>query len=269
MLTVSSRLPNLDISCGPVFPLRGCRAIFFLQRGGGSVSKRRVGVYIDYSNVYAGARDAFGLTREPGYRGNVNPLYLAKRVALQSPGTGAPPRRDTHELHLTKVFRGAPDPARDPRGALMEAKRAAQWEKWGCKVYRQTVNYKGDGTAEEKGVDVRLANTMLIDALRGEVDTVVLVSADKDFRYAILQILDETQVEVEVAIWQAIPGGTAVGRIEIRPERPEAAEVPFHPLDRTVFGRVEDKIDYRNMPVPEGWRGPVPDMQWRPSSNRR
>lgn len=233
------------------------------------MSKRRVGVYIDYSNVYSGARDAFGLTQEPGYRGNVNPIYLAKRVALQSPGASATPRRDTHELTFAKVFRGAPDPSRDPRGALMEAKRAAQWETWGCRVYRQTVDYKGDGTAQEKGVDVRLANTMLLDAVKGEMDTVVLVSADKDFRYAILQVLDSTEVEVEVAIWQAIPGGTAVGRIEIRPERPGADEVPFHPLDRAVFGKVEDKIDYRAMPVPPGWRGPVPTNQWRPKSSRR
>jgi hypothetical protein len=232
------------------------------------VGKRRVGVYIDYSNVYSGARDAFGLTEEPGYRGNVNPVYLAKRVALQSPGLEAAPRRDTHELAFTKVFRGAPDPARDPRGALMEAKRAAQWEKWGCRVYRQTVDYRGDGPPQEKGVDVRLANTMLLDAMKDEMDTAVLISADKDFRYAILQVLDETSVEVEVAIWQAIPGGTAVGRIEIRPERPEAVEVPFHPIDRHVFGKVEDKIDYRNAPTPETWRGPVPDAQWRPGSRR-
>lgn len=225
-----------------------------------------MGVYVDYSNVYSGARDAFGLTSEPGYRGNVNPLYLAKRVALQSPGLSADPRRDTHELTYAKVFRGAPDPARDPRGALMEAKRATQWEKWGCRVYRQTVDYKPDGSAQEKGVDVRLANTMLLDAVKGEIDTAVLISADKDYRYAILQVLDETDVEVEVAIWQAIPGGTAVGRIEIRPERPEAEEVPFHPLDRGVFSKIEDKIDYRSQPVPPNWRGPVPDAKWRPGT---
>lgn len=234
----------------------------------GGVSKRRVGVYIDYSNVYAGARAAFGLDQAQGYRGNVNPLYLAKRVALQSPGTEALPRRDTHDLAFTKVFRGAPDPTRDPRGALMEAKRAVQWEQWGCKVFRQTLDY-GGGVAQEKGVDVRLSSSMLMDAVRGHMDVAVLISADKDFRYAILQVLDETEVEVEVAIWQAIPGGTAVGRIEIKPERSDAKELPFHPLDRHVFGRVEDKIDYRNQPVPPTWKGPVPDSQWRPGTQRR
>src|SRR5450756_2127579 len=50
---------------------------------GTRVASQRVGVYIDYSNVYSGARDAFALTSEQGYRGNVNPDYLAKRVALQ------------------------------------------------------------------------------------------------------------------------------------------------------------------------------------------
>lgn len=227
------------------------------------MSKKRVGVYIDYSNVYSGARDAFGLEYEPGYRGNINPDYLAKRVALQSPGPAAVPRRDTHELTMAKVFRGAPDPGRDPRGALMEAKRAAQWERWGCGVFRHTLDY-ARGEPVEKGVDVRLSTEMLLDAARDRIDVAVLVSADKDFRYALLQVRDETEVEVETAIWLAIPGAKSVGRIELRPERPDEAEAPFHPLTRKDFGKFEDKIDYRYQPVPDGWNGPVPDMKWRP-----
>lgn len=224
---------------------------------------KRVGVYIDYSNVYSGARDAFMLDSAPGYRGNVNPDYLAKRVALQGPSVHAPPRRDTHELTFCKVFRGAPDPGRDPRGALMEAKRAAQWGRWGCEVFRNTLDYRG-AQVIEKGVDVRLATSLVIDASRGVIDVAVLVSADKDYRFAILQVVDDTDVEVEVAIWQAIPGGKSVGRIEICPERPDLPEVPFHPLSRHDFGKVEDKIDYRSQPVPPGWQGPVPDHEWRP-----
>lgn len=228
---------------------------------------KRVGVYIDYSNVYSGARDAFGMAQDPGYRGNINPDYLGKRVALQGPGIDAPPRRQTHSLAFVKVFRGAPDPGKDPRGALMEAKRAAQWERWGCRVFRNTLDYRGH-EVREKGVDVRLATTLLTDALRDEMDVAVLVSADKDYRFAILQVRDETEVEVEVAIWQATHGGQSIGRIEIQPERPDEPEVPFHPLSRSDFGRLEDKIDYRSQPVPEDWAGPVPDAEWRPRAGR-
>lgn len=231
------------------------------------MAKKRVGVYVDYSNVYSGARDAFALTDEPGYRGNVNPDYLAKRVALQAPGIDAIARRESHALEVAKVFRGAPDPGRDPRGALMEAKRAAQWERWGCAVYRHTLDY-ARGEAVEKGVDVRLASELLLDSARGLIDVAVVVSADKDFRYALLQVRDSTEVDVEVAIWSAIPGGAAVGRIELRPERPDEPEAPFHPLTRKDFGRLEDKIDYRSQPVPDGWKGPVPSAAWRPGTRR-
>lgn len=229
------------------------------------MAKLRVGVYVDYSNVYSGARDAFGLTAEPGYRGNVNPDYLAKRVSLQSPGGTAEPRRETHELAFCKVFRGAPDPGKDPRGALMEAKRAAQWERWGCQVFRNTLDYRG-GVAIEKGVDVRLATALVVDAAAAAMDVAVVVSADKDYRFAILQVRDSTPVIVETAIWLAIPGGTAVGRIEVCPERPDEDELPFHPLTRHDFGRLEDKIDYRNQPAPLDWKGPVPSAAWRPGT---
>lgn len=210
----------------------------------------RVGVYIDYSNVYKGARDAFRLDRAAGHRGNVQPVNLAKRVELQTPD-GAP-RRDSHELTFVKVFRGAPDPAREPHAALMEAKRARQWQRWGADVYRQTLDY-GRGHPVQKGVDVRLANTMLLDVVQGKLDLTILVSADKDFRYALLNVRDVSSVAVEVAIWRAIPGGKAVGRIALRPERPDEPEVPCHLLDRNDFARLEDVVDYRTLPPPPGW----------------
>lgn len=214
----------------------------------------RVGVYIDYSNVYSGARDAFVLTGQPGHRGNVNPLYLAKCVALNAPdGTK---RSDTHSLEFTKVFRGAPDPRKEPKAALMEAKRAANWERWGAQVYRQTLDY-GQGRPVEKGVDVRLATTLTMDAIKRAMDLAVLVSADKDFRYALINVRDLQQVELEVAIWQAVPGGSAIGRIELRPERPMEPEVPCHLLTRSDFSRLEDTVDYRRQPTPPGWNAPT------------
>ena len=208
------------------------------------MEKLRVGVYIDYSNVYSGARDAFALWSEPGYRGNVNPLFLGKHVALN--GVGCQPRDLTHELAFVKVFRGAPDPGRDSRGAKLEAARAAQWEKWGCKVYRQTLDY-GSGAPAEKGVDVRLAVNLITDQASGAIDLAVVVSADKDFRYALLEVRDQGNVEVEVAIWQAVPGGDALGRIELRPERPDEPEVDCHFLTRGDFGRWEDRINYKTL----------------------
>ncbi len=211
---------------------------------------RRVGVYVDYSNVYKGARDAFALRNAKGHRGNVHPVRLAERLALVAPdGTD---RRATHFLTFTKVFRGAPDPVREKHSAMMEAKRAHQWARWGTDVYRHTLDY-ARGVALEKGVDVRLAITMLVDVLRDRVDVVVLVSADKDFRYALLAIRDESSVEMEVASWKAVAGGEAMGRIRLRAERAWQPEVPCHLLDRHDFARLEDTVDYRMLPPPPGW----------------
>lgn len=123
----------------------------------------------------------------------------------------------------------------------------------GAQVYRQTLDY-GRGRPVEKGVDVRPANTMLLDVVQGRVDVVVLTSADKDFRYAPLNVRDVAPVGVEVAIWRAIPGGKALGRIELRPERPQEPEVPCHVLDRHDFQLLEDVVDYRKLPPPPGWR---------------
>lgn len=203
--------------------------------------KIRVGVYIDYSNVYKGARDAFMLWNEPGYRGNVDPMKLAKHVALSRPEDCAD-RSGTHELTFAKVFRGAPDPGRQPRDAALEAARAKQWSNWGCIVQRNTLDYARGGTPVEKGIDVLLAINLVSD--ESQIDLAVVVSADKDFRPALLQLRDRGNVDLEVAIWQAIPGGSALGRIELRPERPSEPEVACHFLNRHDFGRWEDSINY-------------------------
>lgn len=205
--------------------------------------KARVGVYIDYSNVYKGARDAFILRAEPGYRGNVNPMSLAKHVALTSPD-GCKPRDATHSLEIVKVFRGAPDPAKQKLDAAIEAARADQWSKWGCDVKRNTLDYGQGWPPVEKGIDVMLAVNLIADA--DKIDTAIIVSADKDFRPALFQLRDmRPEVDIEVAIWQAIPGGAAIGRIELQHDRPHEPEVPCHYLNRHDFQRWEDTNNYK------------------------
>ena len=226
----------------------------------------RVGVYIDYGNVYHGARDAFNLHSEQGYVGNVNPMYLAKRVALQSPEPGAPQRNKTHTLAYAKVFRGAPDPNREPHAALMEAKRAAQWERSGCQVIRHSVDY-ARGNPVEKGIDVKVATTLMKDAMKREAEVFVLVSADKDFTPALNDIRD-VGIEVETAIWVAIPGAQAVGRIRLEADRQDLGPAPFHGLSRSDFGRVKDEIDYRYQPLPPGWNAAIPASAHRTDSRQ-
>lgn len=206
--------------------------------------KVRVGVYVDYSNVYKGARDAFILRESPGYRGNVNPMLIAEHLATKSP-SGCADRAETHELIFAKVFRGAPDPNRQPRDAAYESARAAQWRAWGCEVKRNTLDYGQGHPPVEKGIDVMLAIELISDA--SKIDLAIVVSADKDFRPALLKLRDDhPEVDLEVAIWQAVPGGEALGRIELRHDRPEDPEVPCHFLNRHDFAAWEDTINYKS-----------------------
>lgn len=89
-----------------------------------------------------------------------------------------------------------------------------------------------------------LAINLVSDARR--MDLAVIVSADKDFRPALIHLRDDhPHIGLEVAIWQAIPGGEALGRIELRHDRPDEPEVPCHFLNRHDFAKWEDQINYK------------------------
>ena len=74
--------------------------------------------------------------------------------------------------------------------------------------------------------------------MQDAMDLGIVVSADKDYRHALIQVREMGRIDLEVAVWQAIPGGRAVGRIELQPKRPS------------------EPIDYRTQAPPPSWRGP-------------
>ena len=75
----------------------------------------RVAVFIDYQNVYRGARRAFFNESDPGVLGQIDPW----RLALLLRGM----RGETRELVAVHVFRGLPTPAKDrPATPLLSGK---------------------------------------------------------------------------------------------------------------------------------------------------
>jgi hypothetical protein len=51
----------------------------------------RVIVFLDYQNVYQGARSAFHAFGGPHWQGQVDPIRLAMRLARSGPGGSARP----------------------------------------------------------------------------------------------------------------------------------------------------------------------------------
>jgi hypothetical protein len=69
-----------------------------------------VAVYIDWQNVYNGARRAFGLTAAPSEEGQVSPYRVAQLLAA---GNG---RGDEATLVRVEIHRGLPSGSKDPTG---------------------------------------------------------------------------------------------------------------------------------------------------------
>jgi len=84
------------------------------------MASARVIVFLDYQNVYNGAREAFDLRGHPSRHGQIDPLKLAELIVARHP----------EEAHLAGVhlYRGRPDSARQSQacGANMRQSDARQ-----------------------------------------------------------------------------------------------------------------------------------------------
>jgi uncharacterized LabA/DUF88 family protein len=166
----------------------------------GRASVERVIVFIDWQNVYKGARDAFHQGQGPRRFGNVEPLLLAQRLLQLSPG-----RR--RELVGVRVYRGQPDPTRDPRGYAANRRQQDAWRRRGVVVVQRPLRYPKAWPAEkaqEKGVDVALAVDFVMLAVTHAYDVGILVSTDTDLVPALEAVVDlggNRGPRAEVAAW--------------------------------------------------------------------
>jgi hypothetical protein len=137
----------------------------------GPGSSERVVVFIDWQNLYKGARDAFHRGQGSGRLGNVDPLRLAQRLLQVTPRT--------RELAGVRVYRGRPDPSRDPYGCTANQRQQIAWERAGITVVQRPLRYPKAWPAErpqEKGVDVALAVDFVMLAVSGADDVGILMS---------------------------------------------------------------------------------------------
>lgn len=163
----------------------------------------RVVVFLDYQNIYMGARSCFHARHDPHTGGQVSPLKLGRALAEDS--------QFPRSLHQVRVYRGRPDASKDPKGYGACTRQCALWERDPLvNVTLRTLAYphgwpdrsQPGEKPREKGIDVALAIDFVTMAVRGEYDVGILFSTDTDLKPALEAVAQlGTGVRAEVAAW--------------------------------------------------------------------
>jgi hypothetical protein len=202
----------------------------------------RVVVFLDWQNVYKGAREAFHSYQDPHWLGQVDPVRLAQAIAADSPFE--------RELVAVRVYRGRPDSMRDPKGYAASARQIARWrESPLVDVTLRTLRYpRGWPTShepgekpQEKGIDVALAIDFVRMATENKYDVGILMSTDTDLKPALEAVVELTRTyrrpRAEVAAWSASKQHSR--RLSIT-----GRKLYCHWLDATSYKSAADPTDY-------------------------
>lgn len=204
----------------------------------------KVAVFIDWQNVYRGARRAFGLEGQPVEQGNFDPLRVGRLLAA------ANGRGPAGELVGVEIFRGQPSQRLDRVGHLANRRQARAWRAEApnlVTVRARPLRYPPGFPAErpiEKGVDVELAVRAIEATLLRRCDVAIVFSHDADLLpvpEAIARLAGPDRVET--ASWV---GAEFQGRLRPR------AQIVHHALSRRVFDLVHTPVNYAR----RGARGP-------------
>ncbi len=193
---------------------------------------KRMGVFVDYQNVYMRGRSAFALAGDPHWVGQIDPLKVGNLLAAKEPDT---------TLEFVRIYRGLPDGAKDPKGNAACSKQVDAWKKLAAvEVFTRPLRYPWNYPQEkptEKGIDVQLAIDFVVAALDGRFDVGVIFSADTDLKPAIETVIARTRLKVQVATWQ--PSSGYASRITIATHK-----IWCHYLKKADFSAVQDTTNY-------------------------
>lgn len=201
----------------------------------------KVVIFLDWQNVYKGAREAFCSWGSAHWEGQVDPVALAQHLAGDSPFD--------RELYQVRIYRGLPDATRDPRGNAACLRQAASWDQSPLvKVTTRPLLYprgwpdshQPGERPREKGIDIALAIDFVTMAVRGEYQVGILMSTDTDMKPALEAVADLTSTEAvraEVAAWSA--DGRHNRRLAISSRR-----LYCHWVGKDVYDGVADQTDY-------------------------
>jgi uncharacterized LabA/DUF88 family protein len=191
----------------------------------------KVTVFIDYQNTHQTAHETYMPLGTEIYDSLLDPGALAERlVSKRAPGG---------VLHQVRVYRGKPDPRKEP---LLASFNDKHFDAWKCDprviIRRRTLRYPSDwgepGCTErprEKGIDVELAIDLVRLAVCGDIEVGIVLTRDTDLVPAIEAVRDFKWAHVETAGWDTA-------------SRLRVSGVYHHELSREDFEACRDRRYY-------------------------
>lgn len=225
----------------------------------------RAVVVMDYQNVHLTAHDVFDRFGEK-HESLIHPVRFAETTIRRRNDN----QREGYPLATLDeviVFRGLPHTDHDPAQSRRCSAQAAQWRQDGATVHLRDLKYKFEQTAQgtpvvdanglkipkgpgrEKGIDVLVALTCLRQALRADIDLIVLASRDTDLVPTLDTLFDMRQedpriAKIETVSWfnknAAREGSYAGGSLRPTPPR----RIWNTNLDRACFEASRDRRNY-------------------------
>lgn len=197
------------------------------------MTSQRVAVFIDYQNVYRGARSMFDLNGKHYTRGQIRPLSVGLLVRG--------PKDSNRELVSINCYRGLPSYEHNPRGFNAAQRQISSWVSRGgglVRAYTRPINYRDPSRPQEKGVDVAIAVDFVLGFQQGLFDVGVIFSDDTDL-YPALEAVERMggPGHVEVASWHNPDR-------HIRPVQLTSSTAPLRVLGHKEFLHAEDQTDY-------------------------
>lgn len=173
-----------------------------------STGAARAVVFVDYQNMYRGAREAFGYDAHPGHFGNFRPISFGRVLT----------REEGCVLVQVRVYTGIPVPQRDRKGNAIMQRRIASWVSDSpdkVEVFPRPLRYP-PSQGREKGVDVELAIDIVRLALDDVYDIAIVASADTDLVPALEFVVRRCPDKlVETVAWEPEPGREAMAAAPI------------------------------------------------------
>jgi hypothetical protein len=180
---------------------------------------QRVAVFIDWQNVYHCAREAFhNPADDPSRHGNLRPNAFAQLLAEKGPADRV--------VSFIGIYRGQPDPRRDPRTHAAHMRQRQAWEAQ-CgpllRVKTRALRYLSGrplSEADEKGIDVQLAIDVMLMGVANEYDVAILATTDNDLLPVVEGLVAlraaNGRPAVEVIGWQGVARHLSVPGVTVR-----------------------------------------------------
>lgn len=166
----------------------------------------QVCVVIDYQNIHLTAHDLFAPSGTPPEDCLIDPLKFAEQVLTVRSTRQQDERQKTADLAAVRVFRGQPSNRHQSFVYGISQRQRSEW----TRDRRVEVTYRPlkyppnwpNKPAQEKGIDVLVALTVVKLASSPAFDVVIMASHDTDLEPALEMAVADGHCKIETAGWK-------------------------------------------------------------------